>query len=520
MLNCVWICENFLLLCRLLTFQLLPILAVHFFVYSALIGRDWQDYQQKRKELELDVVTEEVVTTPEENELAVAVQNMEVSSERCTEACFGGVCDDCPAPSIAATFPYTTPYRPNFYQGLTVFSNIKRTDPDTTTTTAAQIVTPNRCDSLVDCFEESYAEYEEARAVAVAQLDLGFQTLTTMTNLRNLPPDADAYKSLMEACGRCGDSQRALELIELMKRDGLVDGEVLSWFLSAFAHDEETLVDSRPSPANRDSVKMQHRHSDAYYKYLERNLSNLERAEEIRQKASGLAGLFSSDEEASSVFSDESHSSSHADTPVNQSISFMEWLTTPAKKQPKKPKKRKSSKRRRRKSLTIGMPVTDVVAKQIILAENLLDFLYPSLSIDTNSDSCPQCSNQMKEDDIILGWNPCAFQDYTTACPKCRHRFVPRFSVTNLAPDFQGSQGLGTPLYCEYLSPWVLRKELDAVAKAKGGIEEMIKPEWRSGTDIHSTLWWNLVVLCRKYRLPFSYLLQGSFQNRLISPTP
>jgi hypothetical protein len=166
------------------------------------------------------------------------------------------------------------------------------------------------------------------------------------------------------------------------------------------------------------------------------------------------------------------------------------------------------------------MPVTDVVAKQVLLAENLLDFLYPSLSIDSNSDSCPQCSAEMKDGDIIQGWVPCAFQDYTTCCPKCKHRFVPRFAVTNLAPDFQGSQGIGTPLYCEYLSPWVLRRELDSVAKGEGGIEAMTKPDWRSGTDIHSTLWWNMIVLCRKHRLPFTYLLQGSFQNRLINPTP
>jgi uncharacterized protein (UPF0212 family) len=167
--------------------------------------------------------------------------------------------------------------------------------------------------------------------------------------------------------------------------------------------------------------------------------------------------------------------------------------------------------------------VTEMIARHFGLGESLLDFVYPDLVIDTSSDSCPHCSNRLTENDIVNGWKPCAFKDYTTACPKCQHRFVPHFVVKCSDPNFIGSQGNQTPLYCEYLSPWVLRKEFHHILRSSHdnqeiGIDKMLNPSWRSGTDIKATLFWNLVVCCRRYRLPFAFLLQGNFQNRLILP--
>lgn len=500
---------------------------VFFFTYSTLIGREWQEFQKKRREMELESPPRTLVPpsmpleTPERgNTIVAAMQEDGVAKSTCNDDCFVAVCDDCTStnPTINSTLPFMSPFPKSMYPDFKKFSlltgsTIKKKHSYESNNS---FVTPNRLASLVDDVDNNYIEYEEARAVASAQLDLAFETLTTMSNLRNLAPDADTYKSLMEACGRCGDSQRALELIEIMKQDGLVDGEVLSWFVSAFAHKDDSAISSRLSPANRDNVKTPHRGSDAYHRHLEKKLEQLEQRREIQHSSSLLSGLLSSDDE--SAFSETSNASSAASAPPVQSASFMEWFT-PHKQKPNR-KKKKSKRRRRKSSFKIGMPVSDVVAKQINLAENLLDFLYPSLSIDTNGDNCPQCSADLKEADIVQGWVPCAFGNYTTGCPQCKHRFVPRFSVTNLAPDFQGSQGLGTPLYCEYLSPWVIRKELSAVANGEGGMEVLTKPEFRAGADIQSTLWWNLVVLCRKYRLPFSCLLQGSFENRLISPTP
>ena len=197
--------------------------------------------------------------------------------------------------------------------------------------------------------------------------------------------------------------------------------------------------------------------------------------------------------------------------------SILEWLYPKPATTGKMQRRRR---RRRRSTIARTLPLTDRLVKQLTLGESLLDFLYPNLKIDTEGDSCPRCSNAMRGSDIINGWQPRSFQDVTTCCPQCQHRFVPHFSVSCSAPTFVGSQGVGTPLYCEFLSPWVLRKELGHVAGGKNGIDVILDPEWRNGAHVGATIWWNLVAQFKHYGLPFSFLLQGSFQNRLINPAP
>jgi len=186
------------------------------------------------------------------------------------------------------------------------------------------------------------------------------------------------------------------------------------------------------------------------------------------------------------------------------------------------PKVTKKKKRKRKKSALkhLTADLSDRMKKQLILGESLLDFLYPDIHIDTFGDSCPMCSNVMKEEDIVSGWQQCDFQDFTTACPQCSHRFVPRFKVSCSSHTFEGSQGPGTPLYCEFLSPWVLRKELGHIIGNSEGIHQILDPSWRSGRDVRATIWWNLIAMCKRHQLPFSFLLQGSFRNRLIQPSP
>jgi len=182
---------------------------------------------------------------------------------------------------------------------------------------------------------------------------------------------------------------------------------------------------------------------------------------------------------------------------------------------------RRKLKRRKKRSLWKAQKegrdrtVTDRVQKQLVMGDNFLTFLYPDLSINMSSDSCPQCSSILTQTDIVSGWQACQGMEVTTKCPNCKHRFVAGFSVNTTCPDFEGSQGMGTPLYCEFVSPWVLMKELQQLYE-----EDLIDPQWRKGADINATLWWNMIVLFMRYQLPISYLLQGSFSNRLINPDP
>ena len=196
---------------------------------------------------------------------------------------------------------------------------------------------------------------------------------------------------------------------------------------------------------------------------------------------------------------------------------IMDWLA-PSKEGNARPVKRK--RRKRKASKGTKEPATDRLLKQVVLGKALLDFLYPDLHIDTEAEACMNCSYLMNEAEVIRGWRPSGFEDFTTCCPKCQHRFVPHFSVSCGAPTFEGSQGHGTPLYCEFLSPWVLRKELGHLITSERGVDVILDPQWRSGTDIKATIWWNLVAMFQRYELPISFLLQQSFQNRLINPVP
>ena len=164
--------------------------------------------------------------------------------------------------------------------------------------------------------------------------------------------------------------------------------------------------------------------------------------------------------------------------------------------------------------------ITEAVEMQIELGENLLEIVYPDISVDTDNETCPRCNFLLSDDDVVAGWTPSDSQDYTTSCPNCTQRFVPHFHVQSTSATFMGSRGPASPLLCERLSPWVLQKEIRTVMSDREGIENLLSPEWRENENKNAVLWWNLVLSCMRYRFPFSFLLQGSFDQNLIAPMP
>jgi hypothetical protein len=164
--------------------------------------------------------------------------------------------------------------------------------------------------------------------------------------------------------------------------------------------------------------------------------------------------------------------------------------------------------------------VTEGVERQIELGENLLEIVFPDISVDTDNETCPRCNFLLSDDDVVAGWTPGDSNDYTTSCPNCTQRFVPHFCVQSSSPNFVGSKGPSSPLMCERLSPWVLQKEIRSVMSDREGIENLLSPAWREQEYKNGVLWWNLVLSCMRYRFPFSFLLQGSFEQNLIAPMP
>jgi len=400
-------------------------------------------------------------------------------------------------------------------------------------TTVGDILNDNTKEVIKSSSEEELeCELEKAKAIAKAQVDLGFNTLRMMRQ-RKLPTESITYKTLIEACGRCGIAHRAQQLMEMMTQDGMaLDSEVYFAFIKAFSNISEG----------------------------EEGINSLSRvtedtASEFSANKSNTASEFSSSKStnapsvASSSFSHFNNSSSNGDSGTDQSLrssmmkmsstKFMDGVQnvlTANKRAFKHAKKKRIKRLSKTQSLTKkkNLRVTSAVATQIELSSIFLEDLYPNISIDVDN-SCPKCSTTLKEDDIIRGWKPCQVKDFSTMCPSCKHRFIPKFSISCFSPDFEGSQGVGTPLYCDYLSPWVLLQEIRSLitnsvagkaAKILGvenknciGIEGIIDPSFRAGNGINATLWWNLILCFRRYKIPFSYLLQGSYEDQqLIMP--
>ena len=331
-------------------------------------------------------------------------------------------------------------------------------------------------------------QIEEAKAKGRAQLGLAFEMLTMMKK-RALQADPEAYQCLIDACGRVGDTKRATELLAKMHEDGIVaDGTVYACLVSAFSAEsawQDKNQEELPEWANSTAVDM--------------DWNKLQKRSFLDRVISQVVDLEDED-----------------DSEEDENATTMQKL-----------RKRLANRRDPAKGLTKaedreGMEffVTETVERQIALGENLLEIVFPDISIDTENEICPRCNFTLSDDDVVKGWSPGQFNDYTTSCPNCTQRFVPHFCVQCSSPTFVGSRGPETPLMCERLSPWVLQKEIRSVMSDVDGTGNLLSPEWREKEYKNAVLWWNLVLSCMRYRFPFSFLLQGSFEQNLIAPMP
>ena len=329
------------------------------------------------------------------------------------------------------------------------------------------------------------SKIETARVFAFAELDLAFSALETLF-MRKMKPSIDALKALMSACGRCGSSERATKLMTMIQDNGIhIDSETYFYFVMNAPLEEFDKNNKRRWPG----VKMKSMGSKKTVRTKRIDDTYLEGSEN-----SSFSGNGSSFQDSMSL-----SSSIHG-----YSKNLPPRSLTPL---------------RRRKPLTTKnkLGTTDHVDRHINIGESLLGYLYPDLEIDTSCATCRSCGTTLREDQVRYGWK-CSFTDYTTECLHCKNSFVPSFVVKSSDPNFVGSQGVGSPLYCEFLSPWVLLKELHTVTN--GGQEDIMDPEWRNVGGMNSTIWWNVIVAFQRHKLPITFLLQGSFRERLIGPMP
>ncbi|KAL9650377.1 hypothetical protein ABK040_016444 [Willaertia magna] len=137
---------------------------------------------------------------------------------------------------------------------------------------------------------------------------------------------------------------------------------------------------------------------------------------------------------------------------------------------------------------------------------------------------CYNCHKFCTESDIRSGWSTTSSHEYTTSCPKCGTRFVPRcdvlmsrFERNDLLSDsgvsFGGqSDNLSSSALSdvvdekivvstiEYLSPLVLKKE----------IENLLSKDVKADAHLivgHPVLFWNLIIHFRNCPLPLNFIL-------------
>ena len=135
---------------------------------------------------------------------------------------------------------------------------------------------------------------------------------------------------------------------------------------------------------------------------------------------------------------------------------------------------------------------------------SLLAAQFPGLEIDTNRETCPSCGTCVASAQVQGGWS-LDTNDYCTQCPvlSCKRRFVAFFTVFCGADGWIGSRAPGTPLFCEFLPPWVLLKEIQ-VLLANEGLDAICGPDLRGNRP---TLFWNLMHMCTLHGLPLDFLV-------------
>jgi len=374
----------------------------------------------------------------------------------------------------------------------------------------------------------------EAKETAKAQLGLAFEMLLMMKQ-RQLKADPYTYQCLIDACGRCGDTDRATTLLSRMHEDGIVaDGVVYSCLVNAFSSENawKKLMGNKddqnlPEWANGNAVEMDWNKLQAKRSYVD---IALEKFSQLKGNDSSTATVVTDDDE--SVFSSTSFKTQPTQSRRERLKKRLGTLLSRKKEQygavpqeglnPHLTPSKESTRSNNASNSIIAKEiiVTEPIMRQILLGENLLELLYPNISIDADTDTCPRCRAILTDDDIVKGWKLADAQDYTTTCPYCTLKFVSIFTVQSTSTSFMGSKGPSSPLVCQRLSPWVIQKELRTVMNDSKEIRKFVDPSWREMETKNAVLWWNLVLSFMRYRLPFTFLMQGSFGNKLITPCP
>ncbi|CAM9142204.1 unnamed protein product [Chrysoparadoxa australica] len=340
----------------------------------------------------------------------------------------------------------------------------------------------------------------EEKAYARNQmLCLAFELLDIMG--QGLEVEELVYRTLIGACGRCGNSERAMEVVEHMMTAGIVpDAMMQHCLLEAYAMDQnwhagnpfELLDWSKLKARDKKEKGRGHALDDEDRKEdrftLKRFMKKFDKdssqgqgqgqstqGHEGEKDTGGAAGAGQGEGNGSGTGPNVMHRMINSLSRANNGGAAALTNGRPGSPQ-------------------LSCRLDDVgplskgtslhMLRQIALGHLLLTHLFEGIVLDTESETCPACHRQLTSKEVQQGWEPDP-NIYTTTCPgkvngdqPCGRKFVARFSVFSTQEGWEGSTGVGTTLYPEYLPPWVLRKEVHNIIMSYG-IEYLCSDEFR-----------------------------------------
>lgn len=188
---------------------------------------------------------------------------------------------------------------------------------------------------------------------------------------------------------------------------------------------------------------------------------------------------------------------------------------------------------------THEVPTSLRLTTHLLLADRILDMQFPDLKINLNDPFgtfCPnpKCGKSHTLSQLRAGWDGVDPNKYTTRCVHCSREFVPRFTVHSSCstwlveeidlmgqvPEDYGQKGSDELLWCEFLSPWVLRKELLMIL-LNDGIDRVLSADFRRPVPSNSqnlVIFWNMVVAFRGCGLPYQFMISETLSTAFLVP--
>jgi hypothetical protein len=354
-----------------------------------------------------------------------------------------------------------------------------------------------KLDALMSASALSNAE--KNREAAVLGLKIALETLNCLGKLDECPDDL-VYRSLADTCAACGFSSEVVDLLVHMNDEGLLpDNMMLNDVARAFANDNSQESNhsngKRFDPADvwtiQDWKTIQKGNGSLY----RRKLNSTSTSKKETPSSSGWETLLFGPDTSIENSPSKKTPARDPSTPAKLAPGFfpnLEWSHLGGQK---------------------IFAASAKLKRHMAVCEGMLHSNFPDLSINLCHQFgtvCPAAKCTLKRpltiSEIYHGFEPPDANKYTTRCFECGIEFVPRFCVDCSSPDWQGSEGPGTTLWCELLSPWTLRKEVLQIL-CQDGADFLVSKSFRNSSSQHAVIFWNIIIAFRLCGLPYSFLL-------------